>query len=112
MSKHNVVGMCGRVGFHMLFLDGVYVERGNGLRFRWVREPTSAELTQLTHTIAQRTACFLERRGLLERDAEQAYLSAEAADEDPMESLLGPAITYREPPTSCSSPWTSSPGPE
>lgn len=34
------------VHFHMLFLDGVYVERSDGrLRFRWVKAPTSAELT-------------------------------------------------------------------
>ena len=41
---------------HMLFLDGVYVDAANGssTRFRWVKAPTSAELTQLTHTIAHR----------------------------------------------------------
>ncbi|EAX8681593.1 IS91 family transposase, partial [Salmonella enterica] len=37
----------------MLFLDGVYVEQSHGsARFRWVKAPTSPELTQLTHTIA------------------------------------------------------------
>ena len=40
------------------------------MRFRWVKAPTSAELTQLTHTIAQRVGRFLERQGLLERDAD------------------------------------------
>jgi len=35
--------------FHMLFLDGLYVERPDGsLRFRWVKAPTSAELAGLT----------------------------------------------------------------
>ena len=49
----------------MLFLDGVYVERPDGsLRFRWVKAPTSAEFTQLTHRIAQRIGRFLERQGL------------------------------------------------
>lgn len=57
--------------------------------------PTSAELTQLTRTIVQRGARFLDRRGLLERDAEQTYLTAEAGTKDPMASLQGPAITYR-----------------
>jgi hypothetical protein len=39
------------VHFHMFFLDGVYIERPAGsLRFRWVKAPTSAELTQLTRT--------------------------------------------------------------
>ena len=39
-----------------IFLDGVYVDGTNGssTRFRWVKAPTSAELTQLTHTIARR----------------------------------------------------------
>jgi hypothetical protein len=36
----------------MLFLDGVYADHSNGnTRFRWVNESTSAELTQLAHTI-------------------------------------------------------------
>lgn len=31
------------VHFHMLFLDGVYVERPEGmLRLRWVKEPTGS----------------------------------------------------------------------
>ena len=76
------------IHFHMLILDGVYVEGANGLRFRWVTGPTSAELTQLTRTIAQRSARFLERQGLLERDAEQTYLTAEASTEDPMASSV------------------------
>ena len=36
-------------------------------RFRWVKAPTSGELTQLTHTIAQRIARYLERQGWLVR---------------------------------------------
>jgi hypothetical protein len=43
------------IHFHMLFLDGVYVERPDGsLRFRWVKAPTSAEVNHLTHTLARR----------------------------------------------------------
>ena len=84
------------VHFHMLVLDGVYVERPNGsVRFRWVKASTSAELTALTHTIARRVGRYLERRGLIERDAENSYLNLEAADEDPMHQLLGDSITYR-----------------
>jgi hypothetical protein len=30
----------------MLFLDGVYVDNWKAARFRWVKAPTSAELTQ------------------------------------------------------------------
>jgi hypothetical protein len=40
----------------LLFLDGVYISRTNGLpvRFRWVKAPTSDELTRLTLAIARR----------------------------------------------------------
>jgi hypothetical protein len=54
------------VHFHMLFLDGVYVERPNGtLRFRWVKAPTSVELAQLTETLARRIGRYLERHGIM-----------------------------------------------
>ena len=45
----------------MLFLDGVYVVGADGTveRFRWVRAPTTAELTKLMHTIAERVGRFL-----------------------------------------------------
>jgi ribosomal protein S27E len=100
------------VHFHMLFLDGVYVERRDGsLRFRWVKEPTSAELARLTQTLALRTGRYLERQGLLERDAddcrdaggratqgavaENSYLARDDLEAGPMEQLLGSSITYR-----------------
>jgi hypothetical protein len=84
------------IHFHMLFLDGVYVERLNGaIRFRWVRAPTREELTQLAHTIARRVGRYLERQGLLERDAENDYLALNAADDDPLSVLQGHSITYR-----------------
>jgi hypothetical protein len=84
------------IHFHMLFLDGVYVDQPNGAaRFRWVKSPSSAEITRLTHTIAHRVGRFLERQGLLERDAENSYLASDAVDDDPMTPLLGHSITYR-----------------
>ena len=84
------------IHFHMLFLDGVYMDgAGSTPRFRWVKAPTNDELAQLTHTIAQRIARFLESQGLLERDAEHSTLALDAADEDPMDQLLGHSITYR-----------------
>jgi len=80
----------------MLFLDGVYVDRSDGSpRFRRVKAPSGAELTQLADTIARRVGRFLERQGLLERDAENSYLAGEAAEAGPMDQLLGPSITYR-----------------
>jgi len=65
------------------------------MRFRWIKAPSSNELTQLTHTIAHRIGRYLERQGLLVRDAEHNHLSLDAADEGPMEHLLGSSITYR-----------------
>jgi len=80
----------------MLFLDGVYVgEAGSSARFRWVKAPNSAELAQLTHTIAHRLARYLERQGLLVRDAENSYLALEGSDDDPMDQLQGHSISYR-----------------
>jgi len=84
------------IHFHMLFLDGVYVERPDGfVRFRWVKAPTSAELTELARTIAHRIGRFLERQGLLERDAENSYLAGGEVEAGPMDQLLGHSITYR-----------------
>ena len=80
----------------MLFLDGVYVDSaGSSARFRWVKAPTNSELNQLSHTIAGRLARYLERQGLLERDAETSYLALDSSDEDPMDQLRGHSITYR-----------------
>ncbi len=84
------------IHFHMLFLDGVYIDGPDtSARFRWVKAPTSAELSQLAHAIACRVGRYLERRGLLERDAENSYLASDAVDDDPMKELLGHSITYR-----------------
>ena len=80
----------------MLFLDGVYVDQPDGsARFRSVKAPTNQELTQLAHTIAHLVGRFLERQGLLERDAENSYLAGDAVDDDPMRQLLGHSICYR-----------------
>jgi len=82
------------IHFHMLFLDGVYIDIADRsrARFRGVKAPTSDELTQLTHTIAHRVARYLER------DAGHRYLTAEGVDansESPLHHLLGSSITYR-----------------
>ncbi len=81
----------------MLFLDGVYVDRLDGsARFRWVRSPTSQELTQLSQTIARRVGRYLERQGLQERDADNSYLTTDAVLEDPMNQLLGHSMMSKD----------------
>ena len=89
----------------MLFLDGVYADNKHGTSgFHRLKAPTNDELTQLTHTIAHRVGRYLERQGLLVRDTDQSYLTADAVDavdavdadnETPMNHLLGSSITYR-----------------
>ncbi len=80
-------------------------------RFRWVRAPTSTELAGLTQTLARRIGRYLERQGLLERDAddcmdaggrathgavaENSYLAGDDLEAGPMEQPLGSSITYR-----------------
>ena len=83
------------IHFHMLFLDGVYIDNWKGAWFRWVKAPTSTELTQLTQVIARRVGRFLERQGLLERDEENSYLADDALEAGPMDQLRGHSITYR-----------------
>lgn len=84
------------IHFHMLLLDGVYVDHLNGTaRFHWVKAPTSQELTQLAHTIAHRVGRFLERQGLLQRDMVSSYLALDPVNDEAMSSLLGHSITYR-----------------
>ena len=84
------------IHFHMLFLDGVYVDGvDEAVGFRWVKAPTSVELTRQAHTIAHRVGRLQERHGLLQRDAENSFLAGDAVDEDPMDQLLGHSITYR-----------------
>jgi len=53
--------------------------------------PERSLLYQLAHRIGR----FLERQGLLERDAENNYFASDAVDGDSMAQLLGHSITYR-----------------
>ncbi len=50
------------VHFHMLFLDGVFIDskHGGNQCFHRAKAPTSDELAKLTHTIAHRVGRYLE----------------------------------------------------
>ncbi len=67
------------------------------MNFQWIKAPTNEELFRLFHTIAKRIGRYLERQGLLERDAEHSYFNANAIEDeqDPMHQLHGPSVTYR-----------------
>ena len=79
----------------MLFLDGVYVGAGDGLRFCRVPPPTVAGLETLVRGISERVGRALERQGLLVRDLENSFLALDAPDGSGFDDLLGHSITYR-----------------
>ena len=81
----------------LLFLDGVYVYRGNRPpRFQRVKAPDKSELEDLVQLTSQRVGRCLERQGLLEQDAENAWLGLDPAeDNDAMPQILGSSVSYR-----------------
>jgi Putative transposase len=82
------------VHFHMLFLDGVYLADGaKPTAFRHVSAPGANELQRLVEQIAAGFGQVLERRGLIERDIENAWLAADA-EPVPLDDLIGHSITY------------------
>ena len=81
------------VHFHMIFPDGVYVP-GDQPVFRHVPAPTSVQLQVLVQQIAERVGRLLERRGLVERDMENAWLTTDGPG-GPLDDLIGHSITYR-----------------
>ena len=72
--------------FHRLFLDGVYCATEAGPSFHRVAVPTHAALEGLPHTLSDRIARHLERRGWWVRDDEHGFLTLNASDD----STLGP----------------------
>ena len=80
----------------MIFLDGVYDIRRHGRpRFVPVPAPTAPEMAALVQRISERIGRHLERRGLLVRDAESAWLDFDADQASPLDDLAGHSITYR-----------------
>jgi hypothetical protein len=84
------------VHLHMIFIDGAY--RCDGAAppvFHPVSPPETADLQALVQRIAERLGRMLERRGLIERDAESAWLSADPGRAGALDDLIGHSITYR-----------------
>ena len=90
------------VHFHVLCLDGVYVDDGEALRFEPAPAPTRAELTSMLQRIYARVMKWLSRRGLL-RDPDDAHDSNASREVSPAEALAtagmqrGSLVTVREP---------------
>jgi len=79
-----------------LFLDGVYIQTDSGhCRFRCTPPPTVEQLQQLLHQISDRVGHFLERRGILERDEDNSYLTLDGLEDDPLQDIHGHSVTYR-----------------
>jgi hypothetical protein len=85
------------IHLHMLCLDGVYAPRPDGgLHFTRVTRPEREELERLVQQIAERVGRALQRMGLLQRDAESAWLDLPPVeDTDAMRQLIGSSVTYR-----------------
>ena len=83
------------IHFHMLFLDGVHRVDGTGaLVFRQSAAPSAPDLQALPERIALRIGQTLEKRGLIERDIENAWLAGDS-EGGALDDLLGHSITYR-----------------
>ena len=84
------------VHLHMIFVDGAY--RTDGIAspvFHPVPPPDTAELQAPVQRIAERLGRLLQKRGLIERDAERAWLSGDPDQRGSLDDLIGHSITYR-----------------
>lgn len=77
-----------------LAFNGVYLPAGDQPVFRHVPAPTSAQLQALVQQIVERIGRLLERRGLIERDIENAWLTTDGPG-GAQDDLTGHSITYR-----------------
>ena len=80
--------------FTFSYLDGAYAEDAYGkIRCHHIKAPTTEELGVLGNRISRRVAKFLERRGFLERDEDNSYLTLETSEDEAMQQLYGHSIT-------------------
>jgi hypothetical protein len=75
------------VHYHLLALDGVYVEEDGALRFVPAPPPTEAELACMVERIYARVLTWLRKQGLARSD-DEAELDAERKPLSPMEDLV------------------------
>jgi len=88
--------------YHLLFLDGVYVQddRSGYLRFHRLPAPSQRELTLLLERVSRRVVRALVRQGLLVADEEATYLSEQDFFDENSESatlryLQSHSVSYR-----------------
>jgi hypothetical protein len=86
------------VHFHLLCLDGVYVEDGGALRFEPAPPPTRSELESMLQSIYARVMKWLGKRGLLRED-EGSNARAELSPTEALTTLgmeRGTLVSMRE----------------
>jgi Putative transposase len=84
------------VHFHMLFLDGVYIDDPKGGQ-RFLPNPSlqKNDIIKLNHPISLRIGHYLERAGFIERDAESSSLTENALSNTEMGEHQSHSINYR-----------------
>ena len=65
------------------------------MRSHRVKAPTIGELNTLVNQLSHRVARFLEKKGWLQRDAENTYLLLDSTEDDALSQLQGHSIAYR-----------------
>jgi Putative transposase/Transposase zinc-binding domain len=86
------------IHFHMLFLDGVYIDDASDKKYQRFVSVTLhrvIDIANLTHKISLRIARYLERAGFIVRDAENTYLVAGDVNDSEMTEHQSHSIQYR-----------------
>jgi hypothetical protein len=86
------------MAFHMLFLDGVYVDdasQENHQRFVSITNHRAADIANLTHKMSVAIARYLEGAGFITRDEENTYLVTDSVNANEMAEHQGHSIQYR-----------------
>ena len=85
------------VHYHMLFLDGIYIDGAekSDQRFVSVMNHKMTDIVKLSHKISLRVARYLAQAGLIESDADNTYLAEGSSDNIEMTLHQSHSITYR-----------------
>ena len=75
-------------------MTGVYSFENGRSKFHFTTPPSNRELDKLLTSLVHRVVRFLERRGLIQRDEDQAFVSLNSAP-SAMDQVQSSSITYR-----------------
>ena len=83
------------IHFHMLFLEGVIIQKRERTNFKRVKAPSHRDIECIVHTISHRIATYLEKAGLIQRDMDNTFLDLPMDDEDSLLPLQAASVSYR-----------------